>query len=610
MIAAWLHPVLWREADWSAALGRVGERLAIEPQGPRLVRAARELGQALEHVEPDRHAAIAAYHLGGDEARARALAIELCWWPALARLAGAGPGRPGHGEEGELGRRLDEVAAWWDAGQPALAGLALAAVPGRARLPWAAELAALLRGEELPALARAAAGHAFELDGLARSEALLMAGRMARAAGLVGDAISYFEEALRASPGHALAAAMLLELALAATDADVIQRYLRLRLAGLEAAAWLDAARATAQALAASDRHRGLGLRLLGHTLERAYTDGQIEIPGHLAMWATLASHALASGTRRELLPLVVRALELPLSTFDRVWLAALGAEVSLRDAHHAEVAGAYAEIVAADAPDHPIVRELAGGAVEAAAVVYVDHHGRGDDQIDVGAARSELASAINAAAAAARSTTEVAAARAPKASATRVGDGAIAPARVGERALERTEEAVAVDVELDELYAEVTAEATAFVEAGPPGADPGAPRPGRAVAALTPRSGAAALRPPRLPRPADPPDALPRAPRVAVPVDLRLVLPDGSHVDAQSRDVSASGLFVLTDAALALGSVLTVALSLPGEEALTEETYVVRARVARRATTGYGLALLEPEPRLVAALTRMSAAG
>lgn len=104
-------------------------------------------------------------------------------------------------------------------------------------------------------------------------------------------------------------------------------------------------------------------------------------------------------------------------------------------------------------------------------------------------------------------------------------------------------------------------------------------------------------------PRPADPPNAKLRARRIAVPIDVRLLLADGSRGDATSRDLSTTGLFVLTQVELAVDDELTIELLLPGKEAFTEDAFRAAARVARRDDDGFGLELVAPDPGLVAAL-------
>lgn len=109
--------------------------------------------------------------------------------------------------------------------------------------------------------------------------------------------------------------------------------------------------------------------------------------------------------------------------------------------------------------------------------------------------------------------------------------------------------------------------------------------------------------RPELPPRQPAPPDAAPRARRLSIPIDVRLVLADGKRITGHSRDISTSGLFVLTDATLTVGDELRVELLLPGEEAFTEEEHRSRGRVARQADGGYGIELLEPDAALLAAL-------
>ena len=190
-------------------------------------------------------------------------------------------------------------------------------------------------------------------------ETYVTAARFARATGRADEATSWLQAALAMDAGHAVAARHLLSDAIEARDHDRARRYLQLRLDGVDRVEWLDATRACALALVDVEHHRGFGLRLLRHTLERAYERGEPQIPGHLAMWGTLAEHATLSNTRRELLPLAVAAIESSKQDVDRVWIAALATEIALRDANHPVVAGAYADIVAENAPEHPMVKEL-----------------------------------------------------------------------------------------------------------------------------------------------------------------------------------------------------------------------------------------------------------
>lgn len=356
-IAAWLVPVLWREHDWRAALARIGRDLAAKADTPQTQRAALELGAALEYIEPDRRRAMEAYELAGGAgvARARELAVELGWWPARARLAHASR----LAKPDDPTRALTEAEAWWDAGQRTLCGLALAGVRGAERGARAKDLEALVARRELAAHLTGAIGRFRAASGDVAAEACVMAARIARETGRADEATKWLENALSASPGHAVAGRMMLDLALDKRDAARLQRVLVARASHIGEAAAVETMRACAFAMIESDHHRGFGLRLVRQALEKAYAANLDEIPGHLAMWTVLAAHALADGTRRDLLPFAIEALQASKLPVDRVWLGALATEISLRDAKHAVVAGAYAEIVAEHAPDHPVVREL-----------------------------------------------------------------------------------------------------------------------------------------------------------------------------------------------------------------------------------------------------------
>ena len=703
-IASWLLPVLWREHDWRAAIERLVTELAALGSTPQAHRAGLELGHAFEYIEPDRRRAIAVYELvgpGGNPSRARELAVEIGWWSARARLS-------------IVMRTIDpvprlvfdEAEAWWDAGQPDLCALALAGVRRADHDMRVEDLAALVAGHDLADHAASATARAAHETGSLAADAFVMASRFARAADRPDDVTRALEAALEACPGHPIAGSLLLRTALQRRDPDHVQRYLRLRLAGLDKRAWLDTMRVCALALIDSGHHPGLGLRLLRKALESAYEWQHGEIPGHLAMWATLLARATADGTRRDLLELALKGLQSSQDPVDRVWLGILATEISLRDANNPVVAGAYAEIVAEHAPEHPIVRELVSSvaaaepddyltlasavpreAVTAASRVIADEPPDFDvDLDDVYATAAEAATVddsdfvelsddpvddpVAVAVAAAVATANVAAPVLPPAPSSRAARPPIEPvaakSAVVKPALRPIEVApprpaattkgastrpaplaVPVAVAVDQA-------ATGVTLASPPASarsvDPGpVAKPERIVVtppiakpAITPvtRSIAkvmtvavpAALakpskhagmpvlpplsrsspvltalrmpdRPAIPPRDPDPPDARKRARRIAIPIDIRLVLSDGTRIGGHSRDISATGLFVLTHVKLVVGEEITIELFLPGEEAFTEHEFRSRARIARSDEGGYGIELLAPQPDLIRAL-------
>jgi hypothetical protein len=111
----------------------------------------------------------------------------------------------------------------------------------------------------------------------------------------------------------------------------------------------------------------------------------------------------------------------------------------------------------------------------------------------------------------------------------------------------------------------------------------------------------------PMIPRtPAPPEDAIPRARRIAIPIDVRLRHAN-TTIETHSRDISTSGLFVLTTATLEVGVEVDAILLLPGAEPFMEDEHACRARVARRAADGYGLELIAPPAALLAALAALA---
>lgn len=354
MIAAWLFELLRREADWHAALPRIAAQISELPEDR--IQAALDLGAAFEHLEPDRRRAIGAYQLAGprrDGGRSRALATQLGWWPAVARLA-----------QLELQAKpaieplIAACRALIDAGDPELA-----------RRIFAEANVADVKGDATIATLRAElAGNASEwkswlqyaraLTGRAAADALVSTARLARADGR-GDWATHLEAALAADPGHRLASAMLTDHAFATGDRKSILDVMKLRLVDTDTATYCDVLRdIAARVTLTTTNHGGLARRLLRGALDRAYEIGLSQIRGHLAMWSLLDRAAAQDRRRTELLRLIMRALELALPDYDRMWLAALGAAICV-EAGDAAAARSYAAVIAERAPSHPTVLAL-----------------------------------------------------------------------------------------------------------------------------------------------------------------------------------------------------------------------------------------------------------
>lgn len=103
------------------------------------------------------------------------------------------------------------------------------------------------------------------------------------------------------------------------------------------------------------------------------------------------------------------------------------------------------------------------------------------------------------------------------------------------------------------------------------------------------------------------PAQAAPRAERVVVPADVEVRVGDEVFA-AVVRDLSTTGLYVITHREIAVDSVVTVAIEMPRAGVLEVTRYEARAKVVRRAYTGYGMLLLEPPAELVAAIAALSA--
>ena len=647
-IAPWLLPVLWREHDWRGALERLRTELAAVDATPEKVkRAAVDLARATEYIEPDRRKAIAILErAGNDNPRARELALELGWWSAYARLTLCGST-----SELDPNGIVDEAEAWWDAGQPDLCALALSGLSADERSEAAIELSALVAGRDLASHAARALARARASTGAAAADGYVMAARFARVAGKPNEVTERLEAALGAAPSHAKAASLLLGLARQSRDPEAIRRYLNLRLAGADPTNEVDRMRACACALIDSEHHRGFGLRLLRQALGRAYEAKLPEVPGHLAMWTLLAAHASADGTRRELLPFVIEALQGSPSPCDRVWLGALATEITLRDAQHPVIAGAYVEIVAEHAPDHPIVRELvatiaatesaASAEVPAAAIAaataqiddgididldetYADatEASLGDDDLEEvveepvrPASGHRISSSIQ----------PIIVDRVPETPAYLPGVSApskrpsstmppmtkpastgplrsIAPLSVATPTAPAKSEAI-VPPSIANPSSLVEKPKLAIVPriTGVPAIAPRPKDPAPVLDALrTPG------RPVVPPKPPDPIDAAPRARRISIPIDVRIVLPNGKRVAGHSRDISTSGLFLLVAAELVVGDDYAIELMLPGAEPFTEDEYRARARIARKDEGGYGIELVTPDAKLLAALAAL----
>ncbi len=640
LLASWLRTGLWPVDDWRRALrAEAAQLLAERPiDGGKVLDVAR----ALEHVDPDRNQALDAYLAAWTAAQsrdalgaARRIAREVRRLDDVAQLA-----MREHERLGDPGLLWTAAAAWIDAGEAPRAGRVLGLASRRGEDPRIETALAAIEGTLVDPRGEVARWHdrGMAAEGAAAARALLHAARLARLARLGDDVYArLLRTALDRCPEDDEVAHLVEDLLVVRGDPDELLTFYRIRLAARTTPrVWADTVRAAATRLVVGGVAPGLGLRLVRRGLDRAYDAGLVDVPGHLASWSLLVDHARAARATRELMPLVVQALRLPLGDDDRLWIARIGLEIAWKDAGDQDVARPYAAIVVDLVPDHHDVRDFVEFAIEktnpgvavpaddaglAMTLVYLDEH---DGRIvDAPAAPAIVAAAR----------TEAVVKDAPFVQPP--------PAAVPAWLSKRTQEMVALGKEAVEQASELAeaaeeaeaAEAAAAVPAvpapavaaeaapepaptlvaavavtpTPPAASPPIPalRGPLAMRPMIPQSAQAALkgitgRIAALQPPVEPLDSRDRAPRVVVPVDVTVELPDGTTRAAVARDISTTGLFLLLRDAVALDAEIGLDLELPAGDGLAVTRHKVWARIKRKNADGYGLELIDPGPDLV----------
>jgi hypothetical protein len=138
------------------------------------------------------------------------------------------------------------------------------------------------------------------------------------------------------------------------------------------------------------------------------------------------------------------------------------------------------------------------------------------------------------------------------------------------------------------------------------------------AVVRMKPKAAPAALPPdaitalrsgnrkPGLPTSPPVPASAPRiAERVVVPADVEIRIGTETF-SAIIRDLSKTGVYIVTERELAIDSLVKIAIDLPAPGVLDVTRFEATARVVRRAYTGYGMVLVAPPATLVAAISAL----
>jgi len=98
-------------------------------------------------------------------------------------------------------------------------------------------------------------------------------------------------------------------------------------------------------------------------------------------------------------------------------------------------------------------------------------------------------------------------------------------------------------------------------------------------------------------------------APRKILPIDVSVELPGRELLLTIARDVSTSGLFLITPRSrrIPLGTIVTLDLPLPDPSGLAQTRYRITAKVARMTELGVGLAFVDPPAAVVAAIAALT---
>ncbi len=644
--------------SWSSELVELRRELASKPRSARKIERTLELARASEYIDPDRGRAFALYldawRAGHPDAGAPLLAMarELRAYVTIAELALAE-----HETSQDPASLIAAGRAFVDAGFSERAVEPLTRALEK-RSFTAQQIASMT---DIKVVLAAARGHRYDAEneiesmlGRAREAGLdaggfyIHAARIAQVAGLAARRSAVVTMAAWKAPHDREVALLAEDVLLERGNADELLEYYSRRFdAAKGAIEWTSVVRSAGCELLLRNIHPGLGLRLLRSSLERAYAALIPEVPRHIAAWELLLAQASNSQSTIELVPLIDSALNAPLGGDEVLFLSRTGLEIVWRDARDTTAAQPFAAAVLDICPTHPLALELVAEVVPALAdaapatirppviapattrIPTIEAVARRTTTRTPSLAQPRSAATIPPAACMPR--TPIAKALTAPLPVFEPPDGVTSSvaATPGARSTSPTlanpprvstcdnprppprDHALTMRLPVfeppDEPTSPVVATTTATMTTGLPVFEPSPVA--EATARVRPPTPGGALNrdASRIPVTTRTPiDAIDRAARKVIAIDVMIELPTGGFFSTVVRDLSTSGAFVLTKRSVELGIELGLELRLPAPKSLKQITMRVSVRVSRWTALGWGVAFVDATPELIAAIRRL----
>ena len=649
-----LSNALWQAVDWRECLRSLAARLEGKPASVHTAQQALLLARASEAIDPDRTRAIKLYVLAWNLSQAyphalkrgRELCMELGSYATAARIA-----RMEYQSSREAEYLSIEGTCWIDANQPerAVEPLSLAAKA----TPYDAEIEALLstaqrKWHDPNSRVELLSHQAGRTNTPAESaRCLLHAARTMRIAGREDrDYAGLLRLALADDPRSSLICFPLESWYIANDDRDGLLEIYRLKTQAMRGIELIDEYRRAGTRLLLAGKWIGLGLRLLSKAIEYAYEAKLQDIPGHIATLSLIRAHANQADLLRPFMAMLATGINQRLPEYDRLWLSIVGLEITWRQLGDTDAAYAYAAVLSQISPTHPLLAAYhsSGGAAPKAALheeaspIFLDQWVNDADDmiqtpvaeespIDIESLRTAMQEAIEEsgsapeqhglAAAAAASMAVESTPPANSAETTREAPAAQQPPDDPSLATQDGGKSTQPDTEQgakpQPQHRDLEPEASEAPLISPPSKTP------PAIGTLIPNSALKALQTYKSqPRPPSPPppraNAKDRAPRISIPTDVGLratadLTVGDTPLTAVTRDVSATGMFIITETPLTIDSTIQLDLYLPGNEELSIVEFAITARVVRAANHGYGLEFVDPPAAAVKRIEELATA-